>query len=154
MTTCVLYDCYFESATRSLQRSRKNCILCPLRKLLRERFKDTRTSGTESENHVQKSYIYAKICQQQYGNLTSRIRSLTILCMFVQLIANKELVMSKRNLNKTQTDSIYLKRWLPLFPNSKFLEGKGEGAVQFIHEPNYTSLKQYLNTPTSHLPIF
>ena len=62
--------------------------------------------------------------------------------MFVQLIANKELVMSKRNLNKTQTDSIYLKRWLPLFPNSKFLEGKGEGAVQFIHEPNYnTSLK-------------
>ena len=109
----------------------------PLRKLLRERFKVTRTSGTESENHVQKSYIYAKICQQQYGNLTSRIRSLTILCMFVQLIANKELVMSKRNLNKTQTDSIYLKRWLP----SKFLEGKGEGAVQFIHEPNYTSLK-------------
>ena len=54
---CVLYDYYFMSVTRSLKLSRNNCILCPLRKLLHERFKVTRISGTESINSVHITYL-------------------------------------------------------------------------------------------------
>ena len=58
--------------------------------------------------------------------------------MYILLIAEKEIVMSKRTLNQTQTDSIYLERWFPLNPTPKILERKegGGGTVEFIHEPN------------------
>ena len=73
------------------------------------------------------------------GNLRPRIISLTILCVvrFCQMIAEKEIVMSKRNLNLTQIDRIYLKRGFTLYPSDiENSRKKGGGAVQFIHEPN------------------
>ena len=44
-----------------------------------------------------------------------------------QMIAEKEIVMSKRILNERQTDRIYLKTWFPLYTTSKILERKGGG---------------------------
>ena len=69
------------------------------------------------------------------GNLRPRIISLTILCVvrFCQMIAEKEIVMSKRTLNQTQTDSIYLERWFPPNPTPKILERKEGGGDGRIH---------------------
>jgi len=44
-----------------------------------------------------------------------------------QMIAEKEIVMSKRILNERQTDRIYLKTWFPLYTTSKILERNGGG---------------------------
>ena len=52
--------------------------------------------------------------------------------MYILLIAEKEIVMSKRTLNQTQTDSIYLERWFPPNPTPKILE-KGGGGGGRIH---------------------
>ena len=58
---CVLYDYYFMSVTRSLKLSLNNSILCPLRKLVLERSKVTRVSGTEHVKYVHITNLWFKI---------------------------------------------------------------------------------------------
>ena len=82
------------SATRSLKISRNNCILCPLRKLLHERFKVTRISWTESMNSAEKTNLYFRIYQTiiwKY-NITSHITNNLCMLNFGQMITEKEIV--------------------------------------------------------------
>ena len=72
------------------------------------------------------------------GNLRPRIISLTILCVvrFCQMIAEKEIFISKLNLNLTQIDRIYLKRGFTIYPSEIENSRKnGGGGVNSLIRP-------------------